>query len=77
MLPAPAGDAMGPANVSSPVTFLVVKHFEPPFREFAAWPELDRRIYANPVRGYRGLDPPPSSPTPGVLSPRLRCFEAQ
>jgi hypothetical protein len=45
--------------------FLVVKRFEPLFREFAAKPEFDRRIYAVPVHGddpaaaairYSGLD---------------------
>lgn len=45
--------------------FLVLKRFEHLFREFAAKPELDRRIYALPVFGdepsravvrYRGLD---------------------
>lgn len=45
--------------------FLVLKRFEPLFREFAAKPEFDRRIYALPVFGdepssavvrYRGLD---------------------
>lgn len=45
--------------------FLVLKRFEPLFREFAARPEFNRRIYALPVFGeepsravvrYRGLD---------------------
>jgi hypothetical protein len=45
--------------------FLVLKRFEQLFREFAAKPEFDRRIYALPVFGdepsnavvrYRGLD---------------------
>jgi hypothetical protein len=45
--------------------FLVLKRFEPLFREFAAKPEFDRRIYALPVFRdepssavvrYRGLD---------------------
>jgi hypothetical protein len=45
--------------------FLVVKRFEPLFREFTARSKLDRRIYALPVLGdepsaaavrYRGLD---------------------
>jgi hypothetical protein len=52
-------------RVSVTKGFLVLKRFEPLFREFAAKPEFDRRIYALPVFGdepssaairYRGLD---------------------